>query len=452
MQILRAQTVEDAAFRYLNLFARNVWEETPADIDLPTTGQIYVERPAPYPNPASPSRRMRTLLLKTPGFVKIYLTGQIGSGKSMELWKMSDDQDIKSRFEQVRIVLSQVLELQAPGMDIRFVLIAIAEALASHIVTREYHKKSAFLPDEVSIALKRWVQVFEAELKPPETSLKLDSMSVDLKAGISTIRVNLKTEERLRKAFHEQISVSEILVVIREFIHWIKDSSDRDLLILVDDSDKIKDMESAEKIFCHHAGILAELPCRAIFTVPYALHLRPAYNQVRLYVEEVLLKNIKVIDRQDPDRVLDEGVLFFRKLLDRLLDPEAGLLDDATLRETVRLSAGIPREFLRILQKTFELAYFSELARLDIETVRSATVDLCRDMIPQTQTSEVRGRLKAIWVSKELDQTRDQDLLQSLLAIELVNRVLWYDVHPLLQPYIASLVQADRPAGGRELT
>jgi len=162
------------------------------------------------------------------------------------------------------------------------------------------------------------------------------------------------------------------------------------------------------------------------------------------------ITNVKVIHRDTPEVLLPEARKFFRDIYDRLVEPAVKLADDEALEKAALGSAGIVREFLRILQRGFRFAKDYGDDFLTAATLAEAMLELEREMYYATQREVTRRRLMSVRLKKKLDDEKDRQLLDSLLVVELSNNRPWYDVHPILQSYVDGLLKEARERLARE--
>lgn len=104
-----AKEIAEAAYNQLETFDRNVWETD----DVAPFGEVYVDRPTTTAG-AAPSAEIKNSLLYGRGASKIFLTGQRGSGKSMELRRLHEDPAIAAKYEHITFVAVKWTEDRAP--------------------------------------------------------------------------------------------------------------------------------------------------------------------------------------------------------------------------------------------------------------------------------------------------------------------------------------------------
>jgi hypothetical protein len=447
----RAGNVRHAAFQQFASYDRNVWED--AKGVLPDFADLYVERPAPEGaggrHLAPIAQRMRDDLIETGGTEKVLLTGQMGSGKSMELRRLYEATDIRDRFDCLKVVLTERLNL-ASAIDIRYVLLALASTLAELIVVRQYDKLIAVSRPDAERPLGEgefgpivaWVvplQQLSGVPTPPDDK----PWTFKLSLYLAEVTRQLKTDEPKREAVLQDPSFapSRLERLVSGLVNLIERAGKRELLLLIDDGDKMTQEASARGVFIDNLPALLSLDCRAVITFPYWLKFDDAFQRSIRLCPVYSITNVKVIHRDAPETLLPEARAFFRGIYDKLVDPEVKLVDDDALDQAALNSAGIVREFLRILQRGFRFAHEYQDDFVTGTTLAEAILELEREMYYATQREATRRRLMSVRIKRKLDDDSDRQLLDSLLVVELSNNRPWYDVHPILQSYVDGLLK-----------
>jgi len=446
----RAGSVREAAFKQFASYDRNVWED--AKGILPDFADMYVERPAPdgaEGRPQAPiARQMRDDLMETGGAVKVLLTGQMGSGKSMELRRLYEATDIRERFDRLKVVLTERLNM-ASAIDIRYVLLALASALAEHIYVGQHDKLVSWRPDEERplgsgefAPVVAWVEPLQRLAGVPAFPDD-KSWTFKLNFVLGELTRQIKTDEPKRDAVLQDptFAPSRLERLVSSLVRLIEKATKREVLLIIDDGDKMTQEVSARGVFVDNLPTLLSLDCRAVITFPYWLNFDDAFQRSIRLCPAYSIENVKVIHRDAPETLLPEARAFFRGIYDRLVDAEVKLADDDAIGKAALASGGIVREFLRILQRGFRLARDYGDDFLTAVTLAEALLGLEREMIRATQLETTRRRLMSVRLQKKLEDKKDWQLLDSLLVVELSNNRLWYDVHPILQSYVDSLVK-----------
>jgi hypothetical protein len=449
----RAENVRHAAFRQFASYDRNVWED--AKGVLPDFADMYVERPAPEGasgrHLAPISERMKEDLVETEGAVKVLLTGQMGSGKSMELRRLYELKEIRERFDCLKVVLTERLNL-ASTIDIRYVLLALASDLAQHISIWQLDDLAkAGLGEGEFGPIVAWVEPLQ-KLSGTPAAPQNSPWTVRLNLYLAELTRQLKTDEPVRAAVlgDPSFTPSRLERLVSGLVRLIERTNERDLLLLIDDGDKMTREESARGVFVDNLPALLSLGCRAVITFPYWLHFDEAFQRTTRLCPVYSMANIKVIHRDVPETLLPEARDFFRGIYDRLVDPEVKLADEDALEKAALGSAGIVREFLRILQRGFRFAHDYKDDFLTGATLAEAMLELEREMYYATQREVTRRRLMSVRIKKKLGDEHERQLLDSLLVVELSNNRPWYDVHPILQSYVDGLLKEGRERLARQ--
>jgi hypothetical protein len=449
----RAASVVQAAFHQFASYDRNIWENA-AD-QLPAFDQVYVERPAPEGAGGrrllAVAERMRDDLVRTQGATKVLLTGQRGSGKSMELRRLYESEAVRGRFECLKVILDERLNT-ASAIDIRYVLLALAAVLAEFVVVWQYDDLAGRGLGEGEFApVVAWLEALQKLSRTPPPEEKSWTFKLNLYLGDVTRQ--LKTDDPIRSAVLQDptFAPSRLENLVSALVRLIEKATGRDLLLIVDDGDKIIQEASARGVFVDNLPTLLSVECSMVVTFPYWLYFDDPFQKTVRLCPVYLLANVKVIHRPPageavgaPQTLLPEARAFFGEVYDHLVEPDQRLLDDAALEQAALYSAGIVRELVRILQRGFRFAYEYGDGLLTAATLAEALLELEREMVRATQLETTRRRLMKVRLQKRLDDKEDWKLLDSLLLVELSNHRPWYDVHPILQSYVDGLIKEVR--------
>lgn len=438
-----ASSIFEAGYGGMLRVERDLWDEALTHEDFE---RIYVVRRRvddPDPRRSSiPTSKVIAKRLLGDARAKILLTGQKGSGKSTELRKTLSDPALGKRFQVITLVASNRLDL-FQAIDARAFLLAIATALAEWIAGQPMSGPLGW-GNRAGARTEAWVKLLADYAAPlPPEGLRDGEQEWKLGVtGLVELTTRLRSDEQVREEVRkgERYGVPRLSALVNELLGLTRWIAERDVLLVLDDGDKILHESSARDIFVTNATALLRLPCALVATFPYWLHFDPELNAVRQQCHVEVLTNVKVVTRDAPTTVLPGAFGFFSQLYRRLVAPGADWLSDDGLEEAVRMSGGIPREFLRVLERAFCLADDWSEARVTAETTRHAARELRREMIPSTETEATRRRLERVRITRQLATVDDRLLLAGLLIVELTNDVPWYDVHPLLQGYVDGLL------------
>ncbi|MFO0629969.1 MAG: AAA family ATPase [Polyangiales bacterium] len=437
----RAATIREAGYGRALRVERNVWAETGRGEETDQEFLVrYVERRGLGAEEARARgvpvhvRIARSVVENVRA--KVLLTGQKGSGKSTELRHLTLDPDVRAHFTLLNLVVTERVDLNQQ-LDARFLFLLIAAELATTIAARP---DAEWAIDDATIT-GRWIEVLRG-LFPTEPPAAITSFKASAKYFAELVAELRSDEERRAELVrNSRYDLPQMERVVAELVGALTYLSKCPLLLVIDDGDKLAQETTARGIFITHAGSLLRLPCALVMTFPYWLHFEGDFNPVTSECTCVLLENVKVVTRDKPQEVIPGASQFFRSMLERLFVPGYFPLHDEALEEAVRFSAGIPREFLRIVERGFVLAEdFGEDA-LSLETLRDAIEEMSRHMNPFMQRQEVRDQLERISLTQVLKTAADWKLLDAMLVVELRNKRPWYNVHPLLAADVAEFVK-----------
>lgn len=418
--------------------------------DLPTFEQVYVPVERGHDDPAERLiERFEYSTLPERAFV----TGQKGAGKSMALRRIRDHRWTRTHYLPVVVRATETLPVGAA--DVRLLLLVIAGAVAHELSKKELHSEQAVagLPAALTTRLRDWLPLL-GEKAPAARPGHFQKLAAQIDVGFGKLGFDLRTSDEKRTQIMESSAygTAELTILLNALLEALQRLLDRShqprrVLLLVDDGDKYASSTETDALFIRGGSTLLSLNAAAVFTFPYWLHFDARFAAVASADERTVLPNVKVIAPGDRKRVLPEAQVFFRKMAARLVDPK--LLDgDATIDEAARLSAGIPREFVRILKAGFTRARELGAARLDVKALEEGSRRLAIDYLTTAQSEKIRRGLKFVDLLHRLDDPF-WPLLDSLHVVEYVNGKPWYAVNPLIAKDVAEWVATDRESQRR---
>lgn len=417
--------------------------------DLPTYEQVYVPT---TPSRADPVEELIERLENSRQSVRAFVTGQKGAGKSMALRRVRDHRWSKAAY--LPVVVRATETLPAGAADVRLLLLVIAGAVAHELSDKSLLSAQAVdgLPPALTSRLNDWLPLLGT--KTPARPSHFQKLTATIDTGLGKLGFDLRTndEKRQQIAADPAYNATSLTILVNALLEALQRLLDRSaqprrVLLLVDDGDKYASQAETDALFLRGGSTLLSLNAAAVFTYPYWLHFDARFAAVASADERTVLPNVKVVAREDRTRVLPEAQAFFRALAGRLLDPS--LLDGhEPVDEAARLSAGIPREFVRILKAGFLEARKLSAARLDLRTLQDGSRRLAIDYLTTSQSDRVRRGLKFVDLLHRLDDPF-WPLLDSLHVVEYVNGKPWYAVNPLIAREVAEWVSADRESHRR---
>lgn len=411
-----AKTVEEAAYNHFLVFTQPIqaWPDELKE-KLPDFKDLYLE---PTPNGGvSQVRQMLQKLRRSPGPIKLLLTGQKGSGKS---WTLRHMQEVLSAegFRVIPVSATDAAGTTLADAEVSDLMVLLCEALAKEIPTWQSLS-------EADRALHRWIGQFKDIKGIPQAPDKTENFDINITffwaRFASRMRSDLATREAVRN-----VGADDLLIVVNELLKLLGNK----IILLFDDLDKI-DPSYAQKLFVSQYSMLANVRAKMVLTFPFSLYFGSTLPQ-----EKTALRNIQVKSKQHATGIRPEALEQFTLLLGRLID--LSLVEGTGIEQAALYSGGIPREFGRILARAFELAALAEEPRVLADHITAARRDLRIELERATQDAERRRSLIQVHSKQQLETAMDRALLDQNMVIEYVNGHPWYDVHPLLGEVVVS--------------
>lgn len=260
------------------------------------------------------------------------------------------------------------------------------------------------------------------------------------------IRGILKTEASVREEIRHEFEqkVSDLVARINIIAAQIQASTQKQVLVMIDDLDKI-DLGDVEKIFKNHIKALFQPGFRIIYTIPVS-SLREGSLWAVLVSEtndQIVVMPVSKLffrgDRRQPNPVpIAETVqplcqMLQKRIPDTLLEAEIAtqivLYSGGVLRELIRLSNICCRICLRQVRRTPDQDVVIDSAILS-EAVKQMRLDF------ETTLSRADYEiLKTTYTRFQPDDPKAQeflDLLHGLHVLEYRNDEIWYDLHPIV--------------------
>ncbi|MCU0565243.1 MAG: ATP-binding protein [Oculatellaceae cyanobacterium Prado106] len=381
---------------------------------------------------------------------KHLLTGHTGCGKSTLL------AELRYRLEpDYFVVLFSVSDLVEMA-DINHVTILFSVATQ---LLEAAEEKEISIPPSTRLQLYRWL----GKHTQVDTRQVEESFEVGYEAGggisgaiakfwaavKSTLKINAVIRDEITVTFERQIS--ELVSQINFIASVIAAESDRPLLVIIDDLDKLN-LDLATKVYGNNIQPLSQPSFRILYTIPIFIlrdvRLRKILeaNTARIQIMRVGKFFAKGDSHQPhPTPVNLELVESFEQILNRRLPPD--LIDEAVRQMLVLKSGGVLREMVRIASRCCDKCMVqlgrslrsgakipSALPKIDAAILQQALTDF------QIEYDEPLGQkdyelLKGIYQEGKPQDAEDQrflDLLHGLHILEYRNAKLWYDLNPIV--------------------
>jgi predicted ATP-binding protein involved in virulence len=354
----------------------------------------------------------------TEKYRKILIIGHTGCGKSTILNKVAEE--LKDQYHVVAFSVANELNM----MDIETIdiLTTIYLQLIYSLKEKEEEK-----------ALERILKSLENLAEKITGNSKIQEMGLALLKSISfKIKVDPESREAIRGTFRKQVETIQenISTVCKE----IRKKTKKDILIIIDDLDKLKDEDLTEKIFLKEAHMLTVPEARVILTFPLATY----YSSVFVHVTDKFSHQfIPLVNLYGMDNDYRESSFeLLKKLVLKRIDKE--LISGEALQSLIDHSGGLLRDLIQFMQDACKIVSDKNLAIIDNEIAQT---------VIQYKTNEY-GRLFDFpryenEVRKIID-THNKSAIENTTLVYLLRYLLileygrpgeqsWYDAHPCLK-------------------
>ena len=352
---------------------------------------------------------------------KVLFSGNIGCGKSTFLNLLAEHPEIKKEFFIVKYSLKDILD---PN-DISHIDILLSIALQTFETLAQSNKKivsKSLIENVKNLALEiEGLLVREEETEKSQSlsaqaegGLTLPQLLQWIKAGLfARFQLEKETRETIRKYFRPRMT--EFLNAVNDILlHVSAGLKDLELLILIDDTDKIPP-ENALDIFLGNGQHFSKLQSNLLFVVDTSLSCFPKYSIIVNQIgKEEFFPALKLIEKNGEE---SEASRKNKQLLVQLISkriPDEFITDDAK-NEAIEMSGGVVRELIRILQE----AVFRAQGRINKDHVSYAVISIRNKY---TLFGKHVAVLKNIKESPDWLQTTTEDV-DSLEPI--IRELLW---------------------------
>lgn len=305
----------------------------------------------------------------------------------------------------------------------------------------KFQEEKLKLDDVVLNRAKDWILKVNAGLKGDvalydEKSNLVDGVFSFFKKATVFLAREILMRDKVRDALKRNIT--ELLELTNAIISGIKNKlpADKEILIIIDDLEKIPDVQKAEEIFTK-AGIYLTYPkCKIVYTLPIALYHSLVFKEIsNNFNKTFILKNIKLWDKKSPNKLDPDGKASMSDFIFRRIDEK--LIDKKALDLAIKYSGGVAREMVRIMRDSCLKALEKERGSITVDIVNGVVVELRNEYKRglQKRHYEVMDSILKGKVPNE-DKTL-MELFHSRVILEYENGETWNDINPIVKPLIS---------------
>lgn len=359
----------------------------------------------------------------TEKFGKILIIGHTGCGKSTILNKVAEE--LKDQYHVVAFSVANELNM----MDIETI----------DILTTIYLQLIYSLNEEGK-GIESILKSFGDLVEKIKVNLKVEEKGINLLKSISfKIKVDSESRDAIRNEFRKQVET--IQQNISKVCAEIRDKTKKDILIIIDDLDKLKDEDLTEKIFFKEDHMLIMPEAKIIFTFPLATYYSSGFVHI---TEKFSHEFIRLVNLYDIDKnYLESSLAILKKLVLKRI--EKTLISDEALKYLIDHSGGLLRDLIKFMQDACKIVIDRELPNIDNETAKKVIRDKTNEYHRLFDFPRYESEVKKIIETQNKFAVENKTLVYLLRYLFILEygrqgEQTWYDAHPCLK----SLVRFDK--------
>lgn len=419
-------------------------------LEIDQLKEFYHDTSSARKNFSPKNRIIRTLQNSESGSHQHMLfVGYRGCGKSTELNMLQ--KEIKDEF--LVINYSVMEELDPVHIQYIELFIVTMERLFTAAEEKELLVKESLLGD-----IRKWLGTREIQ----EIITKYDigaEAEIGAQANLTVpffaklfgkFKATAKSSRSLKEVLKQNVEprLSELIKLCNElvkevYLSWIANPLHKDLLIIIEDLDKIP-LDRAENLFVNYVNQLTQIKCNVIYTFPIALYYNSNFGQIKNYFQKCEeLPMIKVADKEG--HPVPEGIESIKSVVEARMDLSL-FENEEILNQMIALSGGCLRDLFYLIRNAAEFSIDEDRTKISdsdrvnaYQILKSDYENTIADYKRHNEVVYTAGEFYAALAdlyklsSKKLDNTEINLLLRQNLTILGYNGEGWCDVHPVVK-------------------
>jgi hypothetical protein len=395
----------------------------------------------------------RTIENCAPGrFASIAFSGHRGSGKSTELKRLQNL--LAPTCFSFYLDVNEYLD----AADVEYTDLFL---LVSRRVIEELHQAGVPLDQNLLTAVEQWFLSVTKETQQtvalsagvttqasagfefPFIAKLLAKLTADVKAGTSQ---KTTTRQELDRYFTGLASNANLLLTAASQALQ-KDGRPSQVLILVDNLDRVPPKKAEDLIYAHGSQLQA-MNCHAVYTISIdTYYSRTGIGTV--FPDRFLLPNVKLrISKTDPGPN-ETAIAAMGHAIERRLDVNTLLNPPELARAFVARSGGSLRQLVRLLRQAVLSTQARQLAAIDRQALDEAALNLQQEF-ERSLTPADYPLLARTAATKSIEKNDPyMGLLRNIAILEYNGMDIWHDVNPLVEPIDAFQAARKKPAKGK---
>jgi len=427
-------TYASAATNFLDAYANTNYLRP---LNGETLDQFYVDRS---------QAELRSLLgelaagvrSETPSNTKFLFVGHTGCGKSTELSKLVSiiengrDEEGNERYKvlsdkllPIEYSISEVVGLY----NLEFVDLALSIILG---IYKKMERLGHNLDDTAARRVYDWLYQ-DVPFNPPNKVNGNGIRGGRLQGGslIRLIDTRLKSEGPIRDEIRGRVRryIPELIELINQTIEEVTYVTGKNVLLIIDDLDKIQPLDAALDVFREHVKSLTSFKSFVIYTAPISLLYDSNSKHVGQFLETRYMPMFKVRQKNGNAQPIDSAdVNTLREIIYRRVHPslfEAGVIETA-----IDMTGGILRELIRVVRGCCVYCHEYEIGKISNQIIQMQKSKLKSEYYRMLEHDDYQLLTKVSQTKSRADV--DMRHLESLCVLYYPNGKGWFDVHPVV--------------------
>lgn len=367
---------------------------------------------------------------------KIIFSGHRGCGKSTLLADLKRKLD--NNYFVVFFSISDLIEMS----DVNHINILFAIAVS--LMEEAENKKIVIAPSDKEEFYQWFAKKTRTEINEFKGEVETGFNFTNLLAWVKgVLKTNATVRDEIKQEYQQNVSI--LVERINEIAKVIEEESEQEILVIIDDLDKL-DLALVNEIFLGHIKALLSPSFRLLMTIPIA-----ALREINLVAVLVSETNNQIIrmpvykllpkksNRQENVLPNQDNLELLKNILEKRIN--TNIIEKNILTEIVIYSGGVLRELIRIANQCCRIGLIlirrqqdDTPIKINQQIFQQAINELSLEFEPLIGKDDYETLAKVYQDHQPSDPQSKQflDLLHALYILEYLNSELWYDLHPIV--------------------
>lgn len=373
-----------------------------------------------------------------------FVSGQAGTGKTTAL-NFFTTETLEKQYSIKYINMRDFLDLS--DVDIIDFLLAFAFAMVKDTpLAQKYYERLVDIQRKHEGEIEEVVERESAKKigagAAAEVSAKGGFLNfIKLKADVfSNIKLDKVHREKTREIFKLKKPFLRDLIneLLENYIEKI--TKGKNLLVIIDDLDKMRKIEQINSIFIDNRNYIFSLKCKKIISIPTYLTKMPEISNYSQYpICQFVLRLKPNPFNGEPAKKEKEKIEANRQMLREVIKcrvrEKITLIDDDALEVAIEKSGGIIRQLIKIVWVAAVNVRTLGGAKISPDDIKEA-VDKLRNDMARTIISTNKINLLYTVLNKNVPVSETStafiELLQANNVVAYENGEPWYEVNPII--------------------